>query len=408
MDFQLRTLHDDDMEAWGFVDAVAFGSYPPDGWEESERSLMPMDRTLGTFDRGRLVGATASYPFEMTVPGGASVAVAGVTAVAVMPTHRRRGILTEMMRIQLDEVASRGEPVAILNASESVIYPRYGYGLASLDQSLSVDATRSAFGRVPGAEGETWIVPKAEAAPLVAAAWDRCLPYTPGEVGRTESWWEMMLDDAVTWKGGGKWFVAVHQDAVGAADGYALYTVEQKGMPGHWVLSVRELIAAEPGVRAALWRQLLDTDLVGTVAMAGAPIDEPLRWWFRDSRQAMVTAVHDFLWVRPVDVEVFLSARVFGGGEALVVEVSDPFRPQTDGCYRIEPAGAAAGRCERTDDEPDLAMDVGELGSLSLGGVATPTFLARVGRITELRPAALGVADRLFGWPVAPFCATRF
>ena len=408
MDLEVRTLAGDDMESWGFLDAVAFGSYLPDGWEDIERSLMPMDRVFGTFDRGRLVGATASYPFDMTVPGGASLPVAGVTAVAVAPTHRRRGILTEMKRHQLDDVAARGESAAILNASESLIYPRYGYGLASLDQSLSVDATRSAFGRVPHAAGETWIVPKAEAAPLVAAAWDRCRPHTPGVVSGTAAGWYLMLGDTVTCKGGGMWFVVVHHDADGDADGYALYTVEQKGMPGHWVLSVRELTAADPGVRAALWRQLLDTDLVGRVEMRTAPMDEPLRWWLRDSRQAMVTAVHDFLWVRPLDVEAFLSARVFGGDEALVVEVADTFRPETEGCYRIEPAGAGPGRCVRTDDEPDLAMEVGELGALSLGGVATPTFLARAGRIDELRPGALAVADCLFGWPVAPFCATRF
>ncbi len=408
MDFEVRPPTDDELAAWFFVDGCAFGFVPDDEGIAIEHRVHPRERMIATLEGGHVVGAAGSYPFEMTVPGGAAVPVAGVTAVAVAATHRRRGALTGMMRYQLDDVAARGDVAAVLNASESIIYSRYGYGLANLYQAIRVDTRRAAYGsRVPTTSGALRLVPKHEAAPLLAAAWDRCRPHRPGEVSRSADWWDVVLGDTEVWKGGGELFVLVHLDAGGAADGYALYRMARPD-GGARTVTVRELVAADPAVRAALWRQLLDLDLVDVVELTVAPVDEPLRWWLADGRQAEVVALRDYLWVRPLDVEALFSARALGGDEPLVVEVLDEFRPAVAGAYRFEPGPAGEARCHRTDDAPDLVMDVGELGSLTLGGAAPPSFLGQVGRIHEARPGALAAADGLFGWPVASCCVTRF
>ena len=105
----------------------------------------PLARRLGSSSRptarsprfdaalpdGGAVGTTGVYSLRMAVPG-AVLPVAGVTAVSVLPTHRRRGVLRSLMRRQLADIAARGEePIAALWASETPIYGRYGYGRAS-------------------------------------------------------------------------------------------------------------------------------------------------------------------------------------------------------------------------------------------------------------------------------------
>ena len=62
------------------------------------------------------VGTAGTYDIRMRVPGG-ELPIAGVTLVGVHASHRRRGILTQMMRRQLDDAYERGEPIAVLWAS---------------------------------------------------------------------------------------------------------------------------------------------------------------------------------------------------------------------------------------------------------------------------------------------------
>jgi predicted acetyltransferase len=313
-----------------------------------------------------------------------------------------------MMRFQLDDLAARGDVAAILNASEAGIYGRYGYGLASSYQVIEVDTARAPFADPVDVPGRLDLVPKAEAHGLLAEAWRRCLPTSVGEVTRTDEWWQQVLGDVEAWKGGGPVFAVVHRDTAGRPDGYALYTVQPALLPTRWTLRCRELVALDDAVRRALWRYLLDVDLIGTVEMFPAPLDDPLRWWLADPRQARVTRVSDYLWVRPLDLAAYLSARTYGGDAEVVVEVADRFRPANDGCWSIAPgADGGPGTCARTDRAPDLAATVADLGSLSLGGVDATT-LARAGRVRELRPGALATADRLFATERQPYCTTRF
>ena len=100
---------------------------------------------LAAVDEGRIVGGAGAFSFRTTVPGGAVVPSAGVTVVGVLPTHRRRGILRSMMRLQLDDAHERGEALATLFASEETIYGRYGYGRATLALELKISRIRGAY-----------------------------------------------------------------------------------------------------------------------------------------------------------------------------------------------------------------------------------------------------------------------
>jgi len=178
-----------------------------------------------------------------------------------------------------------------------------------------------------------------------------------------------------------------------------------EGMPGN-IAKVRNLVGLTPEADAALWRYCLDLDLVGIVRLLDRPVDEPARWRLADPRRLRTTHVGDQLWVRLLDLPAALRARRYATEGELVLEVTDALRPRNQGRFRLEggPDGAA---CEPTGAEPDLALDVADLGAVYLGGPRL-AVLARAGRVAELAPGALSRADRMFASDPAPLCTTHF
>src|SRR5204862_7353167 len=93
---------------------------------------VPAVRGVAAFEDGKAGGGAGADRVDTAVRGGGQVAAAGVMAVGVTPTHRRRGVLTAIMRRQLADTHERGEALATLFAAEAGIYGRFGYGLSAL------------------------------------------------------------------------------------------------------------------------------------------------------------------------------------------------------------------------------------------------------------------------------------
>jgi predicted acetyltransferase len=172
------------------------------------------------------VGTTAIFTRELTVPGGV-VRAAAVTAVGVLPTHRRRGVLTALMRQQLEDVRAAGEPVAALWASEPAIYGRFGYGLASRVAEVRL---RSAGVRLlpsaPEPEGRMALIEPAEAIPRIAPLYAAVRRTRPGHLDRGDAWWRhRVYDPEHRREGRSALRAAVHEAPDGAVDGYVLYAV---------------------------------------------------------------------------------------------------------------------------------------------------------------------------------------
>jgi len=355
------------------------------------------DRSLAWFDDGRIVATTAAFTRTLTVPG-ATVGCAAVTAVAVVPTHRRRGLLTEMMRRQLEDVRGRGEPVAALWASEATIYGRFGYGVGA--SKAHVVAHRPAARLVaPPPRGEPLQAgPAAEHVDAMRAVHDRVRRDRPGMLDRPGPWWQDRLYDLEADRRGAEPLRAVITD-----DGYALYAVrpgfDDDGAAGEVV--VRELVAATPSARAVLWAFLLDQDLTRTVTWELAPGDEPL-WLMVTDPRAVRRKAGDGLWVRVVDIAAALSARSYATEPDVVLELADSFCPWNEGRYRLTSDG-----CEPTEAEPDLALDAAALGAAYLGGT-TLRELAEAGRVRELRTGAVARASAAFRAEIAPWCPETF
>lgn len=409
MSWKPRVIDPEELHGTIDLTAVAFGVGPSatPSHRAGAESTLEVDRTLVVEDGGAMVGTGSASSFQLALPGGA-VPMAGVTWVAVQPTHRRRGILRALMDALVDQALDRGEPLAGLTASEGGIYRRFGYGVATRFHRLSIDRARTTEVTEPPDAGRVRLVPEAEAAMILPAVWERRWRWVPGEVDRNQGWWHATaLDREDERDGASARFVAVHDDESGSPDGYAVYRVKQDWRGGpHHKLRVEEVAGADHAVEAALLRFLLDVDLVATVDWSGAPVDLPLRWRLADSRAVRVTSELDHLWLRPLDVARCLAARHYAVDGSLVIDVTDTARPELGGRFRLDggPDGADAAR---TDAEPDLSLGMPEFGAVLLGGVTWAT-LYRAGMLDEHRPGAIARADTLFRPDRAPYCATDF
>jgi len=379
-----------------YVDAVGaishyFGSERDLERAERFAKVLPLERMHATFDGDRIVGGAGAFPFQLTVPGG-PVACGGVTVVGVLPTHRRRGVLTAMMRAQLEDIRDRGEPIAALWASEEVIYRRFGYGLASFVGEIELASGYSGLRQAPDPAATSRLLTLEDAKTLVPPVYDRVRAKTPGMFERTTEWWELRtLADPPDRRQGGGVKNAVLLEIDGEPAGYALYRFhtkfEQGAAAGH--VEVIEALADGPVATRELWRILLDMDWKATLKAFLLPIDHPLQHQLTYPRR-MRMRIGDGLWVRLVDVGAALSARAYGGDGPVVLEVEDSFLPENAGRWRI-----AGGKAERTEDEADLALDVGELGSAYLGGF-TFAELVRAGVVRELNEGGAARADAVF------------
>ena len=187
----------------------------------------------GAFDDGKPIGLTASIAFEMTIPGGVAPC-AGITYVGVMPSHRRRGVLTELMREQLDDLHERGEPLAALWASEPVIYGRFGYGIAAPSAAMEAEHAGFAFRDDPGSTGRARLLSKDEARKLYPPIYERARLQRNGMMSRSEARWDARVNDPEHWRDGAspKYYVLIELDGQGEA--FAMYRIKEKwerGMP---------------------------------------------------------------------------------------------------------------------------------------------------------------------------------
>ena len=410
MDLELRDITDEEFPAFSRVAEGAFGHQPSDQKIADWALRTERDHKWAVFDDGEIVATGGAFAFDLTVPGGATVAAGGLTAIGVRATHRRRGILTAMMDLHLDEVARRSQPLSILTASESVIYGRYGYGSAAdlVTWTLPTAGTTLAF--PASVDGRFRQIDAERARATFPAVYDNHRVVTPGALTRGSSYWDFWFLDRDDWReGASARFYVQHESSSGEPDGYAAYRVKDSwgdhGVPAS-TLHAMAVVSADPEVEAALWEHLLSVDLIASIEGYQRPVEDPFRWRLADPRRLQVHHVGDHLWVRLLDVGAALSARSYLVHDEIVLEVTDPFRPANSGRWQLD-AGSDEATCTRTDTAADVALGIADLGALYLGGVR-PSTLARAGRIAEHTPGALARLDLLLSWTAAPWCATGF
>ena len=367
-----------------------------------------LGRVLAALDGDEVVGAVNSFDFEMAMPGGPRQ-VAGVTGVGVWPTHRRRGVLSALMRRQLADLHEAGESVAALWASEGGIYGRFGYGPASMETDLAVDTPYAALradaprdpeltvrlARPDQARGEIEAVFRQEAATRI------------GRFQRSDAWWDRLLRDEPDERGGSGPLWAVVVSGSDGPQGYALYRVRADwGRTGpQSELRVSELVSTTPAARVALYEHVFSRDLVAKVVLDSVAMDDPL-WALAADRQRIAATPGTALWVRLVDVRAALAERAYAAPVEAVVEVTDRHAPWNAGRWRLK-ADRDGARVEAAESAPDLSLDVSQLGAAYLGQNTLAAHLA-AGVVTEHTAGAAERLDAALRVPHAPLCAVVF
>lgn len=370
----------------------------------NQRTATDLQRTIAAFDQSIPVGGASLYSRILTVPG-ARVPVAGVATVGVTPTHRRRGILTSMMRRQLADLHEQNqEPIAVLRPLEAAIYGRYGYGPATRGNRIRCEKRSMAFR--PGTDfggGSVRLVDRVQALPLIKKVYDKVRATSTGWPDREEGHWNVRLfDEPFARDGATSLRFALHQEADGQVTGYVFYRhkggQDALGNDAGTVL-VQELAAVSRSAYAGLWQFLAGIDAVPWIEYEGAA-DEQLPHMLTDPRSIRSSPV-DRLWVRLADVDRALAARRYSAPLDVVLDVEDRFCPWNAGRYRLQADGDAVS-CERTQAPGDLQLNVAELGAAFLGGT-TLASLAAANLVQELRPGALARVSAAFRDTREPF-----
>lgn len=405
----LRRPTADEFPAFWALLTTVFGEEAHEEDRDREAPVFEPERSLLAVDGPDVVGTAGIFSRVMTVPG-AMLPIAGVTLVGVLPTHRRRGLLRSMITHQLTDLhESAAEPVAVLWASESSIYQRFGYGSAA-PRARATGLTRDTAFRaeVPLASGRFRLVPPDTARPHLAAVYEAQRGGRPGLLERPTVWADYRYADLEHHREGATAMQYVmHIDDDGRVDGIAAYRVKaDDGDNGpNGVVTVLDLLAHDLAVEAALWRHVFDLDLVRRWQRWFTPLDSVLPHLLLDPR-AMRQELVDSLWVRLVDVDRALAARSYRTDLDVVFEVSDALCPWNAGRWRLS-GGPDGAICSATTDPAEIRLSSTELGAVYLGGPSLFT-LAAAGRVQADSPAVLDRAAVAFSSPVAPWCPEVF
>jgi predicted acetyltransferase len=404
----VRALEPDDLRAAHSLFGAAIHRPPADdaGWARTAPSYSP-GRTLGVHESGGLVATATSFPSETAVPGGAVLPMAAVTRVGVRADRTRRGLLTAVMRAQLEDIADRGEPLASLRATEARIYGRFGYGVATRGRDVRVRTDRARFRADAPHGGRVRLLERAEIVPVLREVHARIALRRPGGMTRADGWWDMALGRRLDLDRA-HLLAAVHTGPDGD-DGFAVASLGE-GPGGGFderPLEIGDLHAADVHAAAGLWRFLLGVDLIGSVEARLRPLDEPLELLLADPRACAVTGQGDESWLRIVDVPAALAARAWGDVEPVLLAVHDPLRESNAGVYRI-----ADGSAERVGPlggpvRPELECGVAALAMAYLGD-RRPSELVATGWWTAPDARSVHRADAAFVATGVPWCGTFF
>jgi predicted acetyltransferase len=355
---------------------------------------------------GKTVGASAMISFEITVPGLRQVPAGGVTATGVLATHRRQGLLRRMMQHMFDQALQRGEPLAMLSASEGSIYGRFGFSPATLRTRWEIERDQSQLLPQEPVTGSLEITDAATARVAWPALHEAVRRTRVGELSAQPDQWARLSDSADGPAGPLRYLV--HQDGQGTIDGIANFRIPwSPQIENTGTLIVEGLHAATTDAYRAMWQLLLDFDLTRRVVAPSRPGDEPLRWMLQNPRALRITRQSDNLWMRLLDVPRALESRTYDvpGNVVLHIE-SDPMCPHNEGTWRLD-GGPDGATCSHVTAQPDLTLDIQTLGSLYLGG-ASSSLLASAGRIREHRPESVQQLSRMFRTDPEPFNSFAF
>jgi predicted acetyltransferase len=397
MTIEIRTPSDDEFADVCRVDGRAFGVTYTDEMVEKQRPMHDMFRFRVAVDRSEIVAVAGSYALEVTLPGGATIPMGGVTWVSTAATHRRQGLARRVIEAVHQDLDDRGEPLSSLYASEGGIYEHLGYGVGSRQRSISIDARQAEIRPefLLKSTGVRYLTDD-EVVPTATRIWERFRRTRAGEVQVDATDWQFLFDGANK-----------AQDGMTAAmylaheDGFASYRIKMNWNEGHPAHEMRlvQLAAVTPEAHLALWQTLLGVDLVGVIESREVAVDDALPFLLTNPRVLRTVGLNDGVWLHCRDVPICFGSRTYRTEDRLVVEA--------DGLRWAIEGGPDGASCREVKAKPDLVTSHAWLSALLYGGVLPSTLVAGR-RMTARNTAVLQRADLFFPTSLAPHCQTHY
>ncbi len=408
MGIEIRPIVESELDAYLEACQRVFGGDVTEGEAERVRTVIGLDRTHAAFDGATIVATSGAYSLELAVPGNPGVATAGLTRVTVSPTHRRQGILTDLIAAHFADAADHDEPLSALWASEMPIYGRFGYGPATETVHLSFDA-RMAGIRRPDRPDPIAMLDATAAREVLPALHEQARVARPGRFNRSAAWWELRRFPDHEWMRNGassRRYAVAERD--GRPVGYAMYRQKESwtdfDLPNGEIIVV-EVVGIDSRAEHSLWWFLANIDLFPRVDVWTQPTDGILPWLAANPR-AVQRRLSDGIHLRVLDVEKALTARGYDEPGEVVFELVDDRVATLAGVYRLTIADDGTAACTRSDDEPMAQLSAYALGSLYLGS-QDPAQLAVAGHVGG-DATAVRALRRRFAWPVAAWCDEVF
>lgn len=405
----IRLLTEDDelVEAARLVGRTMLGSVT-DEVSQAWGELFRGDTThAATSAEGDVVGIARWFATDLSM-AGPSLPAAGVTAVAVLPTHRRQGHLRRLMRAELESVVEVDVPIALLVAAEWPIYGRFGYGPAVEACGFDVDTGSARF--LAPRSGTIELLSADELRPHLEAVHDQRWAHTMGAVTRSAMFWDR-VSGMVAWPGDkvdpGQRRGAIWRDEHGQVAGAVAYRVEEgwtRNRPTG-TAHVTLLVGTTPIAERELWRHLCESDWITRVVAGGRGVDDPLPLLLDDGRAATQVDRFDCIWARVLDVPRVLGARRSTLPGRVVIDVTDELG-YGSGRWAVE-LGPDGADVTATSEAPDVRLPVAALGAACLGGTST-TRLHHAGWLDEERPGGVARLDALLRAETAPWSPTTY
>ncbi len=416
MTVEIRTVGADEVLAFDTAKTITFLEDPAVvasrvAWRQQE---WQPERSWGAVDAGRFVGTLRTLPRTLTVPGAdgstLDLDVDALTAVTVAATHRRQGLLRQMITASLAAARERGDVLSILLAAEWPIYGRFGYWPASYWSDIRIDRRRRGATLAHPPVGTLRQLTDDEMMAAAPAVFDAARRQRAGQINRTAGNWELSLSPALRESTAVTRVHVAHENASapGGIDGFVTW---QPTSAFDWVdhasIRVHELFATTQAAYTDLWSYVCGIDAVAQIDATGRPVDEPVHWLLNDGRSWQAQNTLDSMWVRLLDVPAALAARRYAVEARVVLEViDDDLGGYGAGRYLLE-GGPDGAQCRPTTQSPDLRLSQRALAAVYLGQPSLSLHRA-AGLVDELTPRAIGRADAMFATALAPWLATTF
>ena len=271
------------------MDETAFGETTTDEDLDSPVfGVVDDDRTFLAWDGKEIVGMSANFTLDTSTPGG-SLPTAGVTFIGVRPTHRRRGVMTQMLENLHADGMKREEPIATLWAADAAIYSRFGYGVAT--QRLDAE--------IPHHHARLLNAPEDPSIRLRMVDPESDFEYTEpiyransklraGMPALNDKWHARHTYDPERFREGASKTHTVMAEDDNGVRGYLRYALKAKWGNGYaeGTLVIYRLMSVDAAAHAELWRYCFATDLMTSTSWWNVPVDDPIQTWLEHPREA--------------------------------------------------------------------------------------------------------------------------